>query len=707
MINLSDVFNTVKGKLNIDDSKKQTILAGSESSNGVLRSAAETATSDIEATVGTALAALSINADTGVVDNSISDANIAAARSVATAAIDPVRTLLGGIDRQPTSGAEDKVYGTLTPTLNNFDGQAVRAAVEAFKNVDVAASMYFSIAYQAVSLKQDAVSELFYPIFVVDPAEAAIKIDVTTTSILTPVKRSGTGAVQGNYKKSLLKELRNPASFTLDANRIYPVVRAETAANLFNPAGVSGISSTITVGDGYDITTAPVKVNTEVDLLDLSITDELLAKGTLDHTDMLNKFLGIDKLYFSMVGADADGTEITEYFVKDISTLPAKFIETPNGNKYDLQLNYKNESLAFVGGDLGKTDGSDTAIVKLGSLAAGHYAKIAINIKGDANVESRLFVVNPITVSLVGVYDAAGNAVAETSTEYTDVKAVVDTIKLDAVLPEAYATNDNLRFKATRLDSTTNRYVYTMQRRHVLTEVVPVNGGGSDVSNGITAFVNAGLSFNGLNELSNAMSIISNLSVDTEDFGMASEYFTRGTYSESFDIATIVDGKESTNRVSDVEQALRLKIKTIATKLATDSNYFRVFNAISGVNTKPTVLIGTDLTIGSYINNFEDDMFKYVVARSVEDSMNGVLYISFGTAGKERNSAPSILNFGVCGWSPEVTLAAQTTEGGRTAYETLHIPTYRHQTILPILGRLDISGFEAIAGKLTTNFHTV
>jgi len=702
-----NIFNAVKSKVTLDAGISQ-VVAGTESRNHVTQSDALSKLNAVQGDIEVALTSALIDENTGDVTGELGEENVKAAIEVAKYALNPVQSVekLANKSFNPEQG--DKVFGNGTISLDTVDKDAVVAAVEAFKNVDVAASMYFSVSYQAMALKQDPVAELFYPIIVVSPDEAAIKIDVTTTSIILPSKRDSSGKPLKNYKKSIIKELNNTKLFTTDANRIYPVVRDESADRLFNPAGVTGIAQEVTVGDGYTVTTAPIKVNTEVDLIDISSTDELLSKGVIDETDMLNKFLGIDKLYFSLTGADGDNT-VTEYYERDISTLPAKFIETPNGSVLDLQLSYANNSIIFTGGKFIKTDGSTTAIDDLESVPNGHYVKISLRLKGDANVETRSFEVNPTKLEFNGVFDASGNPLPETSDEYTKVKGVFDTVKLEGVLPEAYAANDNTRFKAVKLTSDTARYVYTMQRRHVVEEIVPINGDGdADIKNSTLLFITENLSKNGLNELVTAAGVISNLAVDTEDFGMASEFFRRAFYQDTIDVSTIVDGRESNKRSSDIENALKLMLKSVATKLYIESNYSKVFKVVNnGEVVKPTVIIGTDLTIGSYINDFSDDMFNYVVARSDEAILNGSLYMSFGVNGKERNTKPSLLNFGFCGWSPEVTLASLNTSGGRSVYETLHMPVYRHQTVLPILAVLNIHGFESVVGKLAVDTHAV
>ena len=700
MFDFKDFFNTISENVTINDSHAG-VIAGVESSNRAISDDSKAILANLEANVSTAISSYTLEHP----DVEFGEHQIKAAVEAAKYATAPLETIENFSNRSKVS--EHMFTTTLVPS-NNLSDTAVKAGIEAFADVDVAASMYFSIAFQSLALKQDPVAELFYPIVVVDANKTGFTVEVSLSSILTPIKRDLSGKPIKNLKESLVKKLNDTSLFTLDANRLYPVVRTESADKLLNPAGVSGIVKTVTVGDGYEVQTAPIKANVEVDLLDLSQTDELVAKGIMDETDMLNTHLSIEKLYFELTGKDSDGNDVTEYFERNIKGLPAVFTHTNVGSKYDLELTYNTESIAFVGGNIIKTDGNNTAIDDLTNLAPGHYVKIAIRLKGDANVETGNFVVNPTKVEMVGIYDAAGNPIDESSTEYTKVAAVFNNIKLVGILPEAYAENDNARFNARTLATDTKVYAYKLQRRHIIREVTPVAAkSGNATGEAMVDFTRHSLSKNGLLELVTAASVIENIAIDAADFGMASDLYFRSSIKESIDVATIVDGVQSSTREDDIVSALKLKIKNIARKLYVDSNYSKVFNAVTKQQGKPTVIIGTDITIGTYINNFSDDMFNYVVARTDDSLITGTVYISFGVMGKERNLKPNILNFGVCGWSPEVVLATNRSSNGRVAYETLHMPVYRHQTILPILAVLSVSGIEAVSGKITALRTTV
>jgi len=700
MTNFKKIFDSVSG-VSIDASYSG-ITAGVESSNNSVRADAEGKRSMLHTTIGEALRGSTISAD-GSVAFKLSDHQIVAAQEAAQYALNPMASVSRTMgSRASVAGEGDTTYNrTLTPT-DFISDRDMKAGLESFEKVDASASLYFTVAYQSLALKQDPVAELFYPIVVVDPSKNGFSITTTITNLVTTVKRDLSGKAIKNISESLFKKLNDTSLFTLDANRLYPVVRDENRDVLYNPKGVSGISRQVTIGDGYGITTAPIRTDVKSNILTLSQPDELVSKGIVDDSDMLNTHLSIETIFLTLEGKDKDGKDVVDNFSRNIHGLPAVFTDTKVGDVMNLSLDYQT-TITFRGDALTRTDNETTRITDLLKLAKGHYVNVDIHLKGDANLETSNFVVYAVSREFAGLFDAAGNEITS-GDEYDKVKAVIESIKVPAVLPEAYAENSNGRFRAKTLATETKRYVYTLQKRHIIREVAPINGNsGDNVGQALIDFTTHALSKNGLLELVTSAAVIDTQHINTTDYGLASDMFFKTSYTEDIDVSTIVDGRESSRRETDITAALKLKIKNYATKMYTNSNYSKPFRAVYG-DIKPTIIIGTDYNIGRYVESFEDETFNYVVRRSDDSLIAGMIYISFGIMGKERNASPTVFNYGVCGWSPETVLASQRETGGALTYETLHMPVYRHQTLLPIITVLSVSGIEAASGKIATYF---
>jgi len=704
MTNFSKIFHAVSGMTPVEPEKGTQIVAGLESSNAAMQAEAISGKTSMASNIGAVLTSL---ADADPISNeagiTLGSQAIIAAQEAAVYALNPATAIQTFGNRGGKVEGDDSLDRSMVP-MSTISFEQVTAGLESFTKVDAAASMYFSIAIQSLVLKQDPVIELLYPIFVLENGKHQYSIEVASTSILIPSKKNLSGKAIGTRTIPLLKNLDEVA---LDANRLYPVVRAENANILLNPAG-KGLATTVKVGDNTSITTAPVKTGVDANLLTLSQTDELLAQGFVDETDMLEPSLPVVGLTFSLTGNNSGGTSVTDYFNKDVSGFNIGFLAGRDGKSTGLELNFKTSSIIFKGGEFQVANSTtNSTIAKLASLGNGHYAKVTVQLVGNADMDTGDFKVTPVTLELEGIYDTQGNGIDPTSTEYTDVASVFSTITLPGVTPKPFARNDNMRFSARQLVTEVNTYVYSVQRRAIHTEITPVGGeSGNNVQSGIVDDAINTMTKHGLEALFATANSLKNSPVDSDIIGIGSFGYNKTYIEDSFNLSTIVDGERTAERTGDITEALKLRIANVARKLYTDSNYFRVFNS-QKTGAKPTVLVGTDFDLGTFLQSWTDGQFNYIVASSTEKQLKGKVFITFGLAGKERNAGPSLIGFGICAWSPEVTLAGPDTTNGRVAHKLIHMPAYDHRTFLPILGEMTVTGVEATLGKLALNTHSV
>jgi hypothetical protein len=700
---LGQLFDSLKKTVTVD-SDNAGFIAGNESIDSAIEPMIEGKRSSLQADITAAIESLAL----GEEPVEFKPHQIEAAQAVALGAVDPIGTIntfvrkgRGSLDT--VAGLEVNMIDTTAYTPDFIPDNKLTVGNEAFDGQDVSASLFFSVVFNALTIEQDAVNNLFYPIVVIDSNKVGAVVTSKISSIMTTVKRDASGKPLELKKESIIKNLNNTKLFTLDSNRLYPVLENDTEDRLLNITGVAGLTRTVEVFDGVEVETAPFKTKVEVDVLGFAQTDELISRGAMDQTDALTAHLVVESLYFKVAGKDVDGNDVVEYHKRDIMGLPASFTYTPRGHNKDLQLDYKTESIAWVGGKVTKADGTPTAIKDLLDLPAGYTAKLNINLKGDANTQTGSAELFPVKINLAGILDASGNAVPTDSDLYTKVEAILGAATIEGYDLEAYATNTNARFRGKMLTTDTYAYGYTVPVRAKLREVTAVfnDGDDGDVAGllGQIQFNKQALTKNGLLELNNALTVLENVSFDTMDFGISSELVSKASHRESVDLTTIVDGLSSSDRESDIKAALKLKIRNIALKLYEESGYNKSFEA-TRPGVKPTVIIGTDTNIGVYVSSFSDEVFNYEVATSNDVLMTGKLFMSFGNMGATRNKMGDPLSFGVCFWSPETVISLQRQENGTIVQETISMPRYKHQTLMPILGLLEVTGVEEVSGKL-------
>ena len=709
MKTVDKIVGSLKAHLSLDDSYKN-IVAGMESSDPILKQNATEKHDTMDLSVKAAFDDVVIGAESS--DVAIDDVQIAAAKAVAMYAVDPVSSLQSfAKGRQPiAAGSEATIVDSSRFVGDVVNNEEFKAGVEAFDGQVLDNSLYFSVAYNALAIKQDAVVELFYPVIVTDPSQVGATVKGKITNIMQATKRDISGRPTNFKRESLIKKLNDTALFTLDANRLYPVKRDESLENLLVVDGVNGLVKKQEVLDGVTIETAPLKASKKIDVLAIAQSDELLASGYMDETDALNGSVNVEELYFKVTGKDKDGNDVTEYMSKRIKGLPATFTYTPTGSNKELQLDYKTTSLTLVGGAITKVDGTPTAIAALADLPAGYTIKLEVNLKGDGQAQDGTVAIYPTVLDLYGITNASGVEVPADDQVYTDVKTVIDTMTLEGYDLEAFAANSNARFRGKLLTTNTYAYAYTVPVRTKVREIVPVIDSGE---NGDTAGIIAQIDFTkramgklGLVELNNAAVILESVSEDTEDFGISTKLVNKYLYKGTIDFSSIVNSIKSSDREGDIESALRLTIRNAAIAMYGESNYYYAFESVYQ-GAKPTVIIGTDFNTARFLTSFEDEIFKYEVRASGDSLIAGKLFMSFGIMGANRNKEANMLNFGACFWSPEVVVSLQRNDGGKVAHETITMPRFKHQTFMPVLSVFEVSGIEAVSGKQAIDFKQI
>ncbi len=710
MRKINTIIAGLMAVVKIDDSFKK-VGAGTENLDAGLAAMMASKKATLTAGVESILVKGTNPGDTGLKPHQIEAGKIAAIY-----AVDPLATIqrFGRGRAGPTfAGTENFTFNTGDFIPDQISDVDIAAGVEAFDGQVLNASMFFSVAYNSLVIDIDPVAELFYPVVIMDPTKASYVISTTITNLMKSVKRDISGAPTEFKKESLVKLLGDTDTFTLDANRLYPVLRAESEDKLLTPNGVPGLTREVTVLDGVVIETAPILINTKVDLLGISQTDELLTLGYMDERDSIHGSTTVDNLIFTLTGSN--GTDdVTEYFGRALNGLPATFIPTPNGtftgNSKEMQLDYVTTSLAWVGGDIEQVDGSVTEIEDLAALTAGYTVKVGFELTGKLNTESGTTVVRANDVEMVELLNASGNVVPTTDATYIAIKAIFDTIALVGVDLKAHASNSNERFRGKLLTADTYECAYTVPTRTKVREQYPVNDSGDDNAKGLVAqvdFTRRAISKEALLELNTMSAVLSGLSNDTQDYGISNKLVNKYFLNTNFDLTTIVDSDDSGTRAAAVTEAFKLNIATAANEMYIASNYHWAFTS-SYPNAKPTVILGANSNIGRFLpEKWSDSTFNYVLAISNDVELADNLFMSFGIFDATRNKEGNLLNFGNTFYSPESVVVLQRSGNGSVYNESSVHARYKSQTLCPVLTVLSVSGLEAVLGKVTAYRKTV
>ena len=123
----------------------------------------------------------------------------------------------------------------------------------------------------------------------------------------------------------------------------------------------------------------------------------------------------------------------------------------------------------------------------------------------------------------------------------------------------------------------------------------------------------------------------------------------------------------------DIQSVMVNRIRDEVVRMYKSSEYQIALNAVNGgESAKPTVVVGTDPVIASYLNINGDnrilgDQFNCKIVTSVNEAVEGKIFITF-TTGSTGTIDP--MNFGNMLWQPALVFSSKMTRNGAFSYET-------------------------------------
>jgi len=638
--------------------------------------------------------------------------------------------LVAGLAMDPTAAREN--LGSLKPVtaqnvVGTVDGDALgledmvdmdNISMESFDGQTLNSAVYFSVIYNLLASKQDAFGELFFPTVTIDPTTSGASIEARVINLYDEVTRSTSGASdKGKFnKKSIVKAIHDPSILSVDKNLLVPVLRKEAEGVL------AADLKSVNAEKGEKITTAPLKMGKAISLLGVSQTDAQLAKGVMDNTDALDRRVQVKDVFFDLTGKDADDKEITETFKFNIAMLPhSNFTHSTQDHNKDISMAFTTDAMILNTAATKKWDGAGSAI--LAQLAQNYTVRVELVLHGDGNTHIGDIALYASSVRLVEILDAGGNILEEDDENYKAIAAVIETCKPRAYSVEAYTTNSNIRQRGQLVGVDIHNQIYTVPVRSGVT-ILKTIGNSNDTDNDATylasqiAFTGIKMSLEAVNALvmfsETLRQITANGNVKDAAILGVSRFFVDAYYNETnLNVANNVDSVRSGEKMEDIKGTLVGKIKDEVIKMFTDSNYAVASKVLNGGTAgKTSVLIGTDSRTAQYLTNGSGKVdlgseFDVHIATTMNPLVAGKMFITFGDTGSTKNEKVNPLGFGVCFWSPEVSLDVVANRGGNIVRELSTLPRFLHVPQLPIMSVVNISGIEDSLGKITKNIKTV
>jgi len=597
------------------------------------------------------------------------------------------------------------------------DGYMERPQVstEAYDERDNRNAQLNSIIYNLLSARQDDFGEVFFPTIVVNPNEVGVTLSIKLFYVYNDFKRSATGSLADYARKNVVRAYADATILKNELTRAYPVLRtggSDDNTDKFVP--VANVPSwNENLGVGVTVATGALKVDTKIDLLGISQTNQLLNSGIMGPSDTLDTFIKLTNIYVK--STDGTNTDIIRLNVENIPS--ATFTYSPQGNYRRMILSLDSDAIVM---DSNTTDINGGALETLAELT-NNKARIQLTIAGSVILDKAEGIVNRGTMSLVTMRDNANNLI--TGAGFTTLAAKVASFEIVGYDLIAFRANSNIRQRGQLLDTQIEYRIIPVPYRSPMSVIMPaVNGAMDDnsalqnlitstgirVSNeAVTALIKAGTSLKSYNPVANANG-------DLPEIAAIGHFLVKPVYfEETVSLPVTVDSLKSHEKLKDIRAALVEKVRYYANAMYRDSEYKAAASVLTGnIGFKPTIIIGTDPVIYNYLVADGDlrtlgDTFDVKVVSTLDTRVTGKIFISFGVFDSSRNTSINPLNFGNMLWSPELTVVMPVSRDGQVSKELIVTPRFLHNVSLPAMTVLTVTGLAAVTGKVAVNMHTV
>lgn len=589
-------------------------------------------------------------------------------------------------------------------------------ATEAYDERDNRNAQLYSIIYNLLASRQDEFGETFFPTIVVNPTEVGVTLSAKLFYVFNDFKRSVTGSLANYARKSVIRAYADAEILKNELTRAIPVLRdgggSDDNSDKFVP--VADVPAwNVSVGNSITVKTGAVKVDTKIDLIGISQTNELLNSGIMGPSDALDTYIKLEAVFIKVT----DGTNTDVIRVQVDEKPGSTFTYAPQGNYRRMLLAMDSDALVL---DSSVKDVNGNAVESLPELAT-HKARIQLSISGNVSLDKGDCLVSGGTLGLVALRNASDMLVqGSTFNTLADKIAAAEVVGYTIT---AFRANSNIRQRGQLLDSQVEYRVIPVPYRSPLSIIMPVvNASGDDNSALQTLITTTGIrvSNEAVSSLLRAQvslasyAPVADANGDLPEINAFGHLYVKPVYfQESINLEGTVDSLKSHEKIKDIRAALVEKLRYYANEMYRSSEYKAAAAVLTG-NTgfKPTLIVGTDPVIYNYLQVEGDlrtlgETFDVRIVSTLDSRVKGKIFASFGVFDSARNTGINPLNFGNMLWSPELTVVMPVSRDGQVSKELIVAPRFLHTVNLPAMTMLEVTGLPEVTGKVTVNMHTV
>jgi hypothetical protein len=580
-----------------------------------------------------------------------------------------------------------------------------RAANEAYDEQSTSTSVAFSIAYNLECARQSELAETLFPTVVIPPNESGLFMSIDLALLQDDANRQISGAITNFHRYNVIRAQTYPELLHNDASDLVPVLRDESVQNFVSDALVQPV--TRKMHNGEEITTNALKIGAKFDLLALSHTDSMVAKGMANQTDSIDTGVFLETILIALKSADGTKTEVIRFNVKELPY--ASYYPASQGDYRDQQLSFDNSDLLISE----KTVTADGGVATLlDPIRTGKYeVRISVSLAGRLNLQfGNGSVYGPApevaTLSKAGV---------QVSTTTGTGKTIADIFKGAEIIGYTLAakrSNLNRRLRGQTMDTNTKKQFYPLNLLAPVTIVRPHSAGDVNDARDLSFLIfttKTRSSIDAIEVLQSHCATMKSMQGQfhrpgetVETFGLARWLLDPYYGYDKYVAPQVVDSLKSSERNADIRASLTNMVQDHVFKMWQLSSYGPASASQNGgVGQIPTVIIACDPRIEQYLNIQGDlrllgDKFPVKVVSDTNIKLRGKMYITFGNMETAAQGIPNVLHFGTTMYRPEMTIILPVSRDGQTSKEVTVSPAFRHFVNLPLIVEIDVEGIEDV-----------
>lgn len=571
----------------------------------------------------------------------------------------------------------------------------VEYSTESYDRTNMTGYVEQTITWNVLSARQDDFNEAFWPTIVATPDQSIFMVNIDRTLTYNGYDRINGGKAADFKRRPLLDAVRNHEILLNSGTLIAPFKDPNNNQNAYFTAET--ITQDLKV-DQVTVPSAPLRPDTEIDLIGLSNHPLLLKGGVLNEQDALDPAVKIRTVYLKATkGAD------TALIAIDTSLLPSnQFFKTPEGDWRDMLLNFKNDTILLTAAT------QSIANIPAAPLA-GLTGKVHLELKlnGDLNAQSANITVGG-NVAVKRVYNAAGVELPLTAPDVTGL-----TFTFVGYDVEARRTNSNHRTRGILVEQNQRREGYVIPLQAPVTYAKPKNTDANyDNSVNTEALINttrvqtnnAGVThlFTSARAIKAAAEAYVAGGPVPQVEGLGRELIKPYYRHIEVDMEKVLNSVRSSDKLSDIQGFFTTLIGQAVAEGMSKSGYWAAVAAMNGgVERKPTVIMGTDQVLPQYLMVQGDDrtvgpLLKPLVVQSPDERMEGKIFVALRlTDGADYNP----LNFGMHIWIPELVSEIQMIRGGSLSDEVGVQRRNRHVNNCQWLIEIDVTNLDKVTSQ--------